>query len=97
MNNYSLEIDYLSLPNFENHVVNIGHVNIKSLINKNISINNFLRWTRCSILFITETWLNSNKHDFINFNNYNVITKNRMSEIGGGIASIIKKILFMKN
>ena len=68
LNNYSIEIDYLSLANFENHVINIGHINTRSLINKTLSVTNFLKWTRRSILFITETWLNSNNHDFISYN-----------------------------
>ena len=76
----------------EKSLLNIGHWNCRSINNKKLIFNKFMRDNDFDIFGLNETKLdNNNKREF-ELTNYNIELKNR-NRRGGGVAILIKKNL----
>ena len=72
----------------EKSLLNIGHWNCRSINNKKLIFNKFMRDNDFDIFGLNETKLdNNNKREF-ELTNYNIELKNR-NRPGGGVAILI--------
>lgn len=73
-----------------NHdTIKVAFWNSQSIYNKTAEVHYFLTKHKIDVLLINETWLAPNKNIYIA--GYNCIKKDRLNNIGGGVAIIIKK------
>ena len=89
---------YLTENQFKHHITNIAddtfllaHFNIRS-INRNFDnlrllLQNTIQQT-CSVIGLTETWLNSNSHLF-DLPGFESVCRNRQNRVGGGVGLYI--------
>jgi len=68
--------------------------NARSVLNKKANIKYLIYKENPGIIAITETWLK--EKDKFTLNNYTIIRKDRINQIGGGIAICIRNVLQFK-
>ena len=76
-----------------NKSFSVFHINCRSLPKHHSDIISLLDSLECSfnVIALTETWLDSNNVKFYPFHGYNIVSKERTSKRGGGIALAIKE------
>ena len=74
--------------------INICYFNARSIANKSLHLHNFISSSNYDIIFIVETWLNSNLHDaLVCPQGYNVIRRDRLDQKGGGVLVLYRSHL----
>ncbi|XP_037774067.1 uncharacterized protein LOC119570383 [Penaeus monodon] len=68
--------------------------NARSVLNKKTNLNYLIYKENPNIIAITETWLK--EKDKFTLNNYTIIRKDRVNQVGGGLAICIKNNLQFK-
>lgn len=96
--NYLIADEFNDKYHKKTETFSLIHYNIRSLSKNFDKMSNHLDLLQheFSIIGISETWLKNNDSDFYNLNKYTLITCNRESRQGGGVALYIKDDLTYK-
>ena len=77
--------------------LNVDFLNIRSLMNKILFVNDYLKSNDTDLLFLTETWLRPDiSSSLFCPSGYNVLRNDRQSSKGGGVLLLYKSSLNLK-
>lgn len=90
----TMETDRPDLKNFKTEKgLHFIHLNVRSLLPKIDQIRHYVEDTKCSIIGVTETWLDSTVPDAeLNIPGYTVIRKDRNRQ-GGGVCIFVENAI----
>lgn len=75
----------------KNHNLNIGHINIRSILPKLINIKECIKLNNFDILAVSESWLSEQTPDeVVNIDGYRLVRRDRSRGRGGGVLLYIR-------